>query len=357
MKIILFSLILLGILASACQFFVQKKEVKKAEPVIEKKPSVVFSEKINGLTMVAPWAPFTDDPMAEVKSISANWIAVVPYAFTPSNGPARVVYNQHGQQWWGERPEGIAETVRRAHESSLSVMLKPQVYIDNNWTGSLEYTDQKDAENWEADYEKYILNMAQLAENQRIMLFCIGTEFRGMIGKRPEFWFQLIEKIRAIYHGKLTYSANWDDWSKVPFWSKLDFVGLGGYFPLVDEKEPSVEKIVAAWQPIRAQLQAFSDSLQKPILFTEYGYLTVDNCSWRNWELESNINSRPINQLAQANAMHALHTVFQKETWWAGGFLWKWFPNGMGHEGYPERDYTPQGKQSEVILKKWFEKK
>ena len=43
-----------------------------------------------------------------------------------------------------------------------------------------------------------------------------------------------------------------------------------------------------------------------------------------------------------------------KEDFWAGGFLWKWFPDGMGHEGYPEKDYTPQDKPAELIIKKWF---
>jgi hypothetical protein len=30
------------------------------------------------------------------------------------------------------------------------------------------------------------------------------------------------------------------------------------------------------------------------------------------------------------------------------------FPNMRGHEGYPERDYTPQGKMAEEILRKWY---
>ncbi len=318
---------------------------------VTRPPSAVG--RINGLTMVAPWEPFKSDPMAEVKMVAANWIAVVPYAFTPP-GKGRVIYNENGRQWWGERPEGIAETIRLAHAAGIKTMLKPQVWIHGKWTGELDFDDEKMCAEWEADYEKYILGNAQLAENQGVELFCIGTEFRAHIKKRPQFWSGLIEKTRAIFHGKLTYSANWDDWQDVPFWEKLDFIGLGGYFPLVDEKAPTVERLVEAWQPILEKLKAFSAAQGRPILFTEYGYLTVDGCSWKNWELENGISSRPINQAAQANAINALHTVFQKEDWWAGSFLWKWFPNGMGHEGYPERDYTPQGKAAEAVLKKWF---
>ena len=67
-------------------------------------------EKMNGLTMVAPWEPFKSDPMNEVRAVAANWIAVVPYAYTPGSAD-RVIYNEKGRQWWGERPEGVVETV------------------------------------------------------------------------------------------------------------------------------------------------------------------------------------------------------------------------------------------------------
>lgn len=59
---------------------------------------------------------------------------------------------------------------------------------------------------------------------------------------------------------------------------------------------------------------------------------------------EQGIEERNINEQAQANCFEALFSTFQPEDWWAGGFMWKWFPNMRGHEGYPERDYTPQGK-------------
>lgn len=81
--------------------------------------------------------------------------------------------------------------------------------------------------------------------------------------------------------------------------------------------------------------------------------MSVDGCAGRGWEVERRVKSLKINELAQTNALDALHRTFAKETWWQGGFLWKWFPDGQGHEGYIERDYTPQGKQAAVVLRKW----
>ena len=68
------------------------------------------------------------------------------------------------------------------------------------------------------------------------------------------------------------------------------------------------------------------------------------------------IRNKTINERAQANAYNSLLKTFWNEDWWGGGFLWKWFPAGMGHEGYPERDYTPQGKLSEETIREWYGK-
>ena len=80
----------------------------------------------------------------------------------------------------------------------------------------------------------------------------------------------------------------------------------------------------------------------------------MDGCAYNTWELEPKVKQLDINQKAQANAFHALFETFWEEPYWSGGFLWKWFPNMHGGEGYDERDYTPQGKTAQEVLQKWF---
>lgn len=320
---------------------------------VESKPHI--GPKLNGLTMVAPPKPFPTNPMTHVQDVHASWISVIPYAFTMIGNPS-VRYAEHGGQWWGESPTGTATTIKIAHDAGIKVMLKPQVYVPNGWTGSLDFATNEEWEKWEAGYERYIMQFAHIADTTHAELFCIGTEFNNAIHKRTAFWTTLIDKIKTVYHGKLIYSSNWDDWDRVPFWNQLDYIGLGGYFPLVEAETPSVEALKTAWQPIKERLKAFSEAQKRPIVFSEFGYLSVDNCGWRNWELEKGITERKINEQAQANCFEALFATFHEEPWWAGGFLWKWFPNGQGHEGYPERDYTPQGKIGEQMIKLWYGK-
>lgn len=80
--------------------------------------------------------------MNEIKSIGANWIAVIPYGFTMLGKP-EVHYKEFGGQWWGEKPEGIRKTIQLAHDAGLKVMLKPQVYVPGSWTGSLSFEKKR----------------------------------------------------------------------------------------------------------------------------------------------------------------------------------------------------------------------
>ncbi len=310
-------------------------------------------DKLKGISLVAPPRPFTEDPMQPLVQAGANWVALIPYAYATKENP-QVRFGDFQWQWWGELPEGISESIRRAHAAHLKVLLKPQVYMHHYWVGAVTFNQEKDWREWEKSYRAYILSYAKMAVQQKVEMLCIATEYDLAAVHRESFFRKLISEIREIYKGKLCYSSNWDHYAQIPFWDALDYIGLSAYFPLSDVVNPDLVQLKEAWKPYKNELQSFSKKLDKPILFTEYGYLSVDGCAGKSWELEYNISGRKINQDAQAKAYQALFESFGKECWWAGGFLWKWFPNGEGHEGYPERDYTPQGKEAEQVLCRWY---
>ena len=309
-------------------------------------------DKINGLSFVAPPKPFSGNPMVQVKAVNSDWISVIPFGFTREGNPA-IRYNID-RQWWGEREVGVRKTIEMAHKSGLKIMLKPQVYVPGSWPGGLDFKNNSEWEKWETAYKNFVLDFTKIAAELNVEMICIGTEFRISVQKRPEFWTNLIAEIKTIYDGELTYAANWDDYTTVPFWEQLDYIGVDAYFPLLNKNTPSVDALKKAWKPIRNKLWGFSKLKDKPILFTEFGYLSVDNCAYQTWELEKVVKKTPINQQAQANSLQALFETFWDEDFWAGGFLWKWFPEGQGHEGYKPRDYTPQGKIAEKIVADFY---
>ncbi|MEL6123609.1 MAG: DUF4105 domain-containing protein [Bacteroidota bacterium] len=314
--------------------------------------SISAQSKMAGITVVAPPRPFTSDPIEDIVDVHANWIALVPYGIGQKGQP--VVFHSMANQWWGEKPEGIAESARLAHEQGVKIMLKPQVWIPGGWVGDMDFEKEAEWKLWEKNYRDYLMTFVDMAIKDNIEMICIGTEYKTAVVKREAFWRQLIADIRSKYDGLLTYSSNWDSYKNVPFWDELDYIGISGYFPLSSMDTPPVLLLSYRWRKVVRQLQKFSTRTGKQILFTEYGYLSVDGAAGKTWELERNIQSRRINQQAQANGYEALFRALVDEPFWAGGFLWKWFPEGQGHEGYPERDYTPQHKKAQTTITKWY---
>jgi hypothetical protein len=350
-------LVLIGLLFSFVWEDSSSSNTKIEAPPKCKSPvqSGLLVNKMNGMSFVAPPNPFPSDPMEELSTLGVGWIASLPYAIFQKNKPTfnRVVSGG----WWGEGSDGMYKTIELAHEQGLKVMLKPQLWTHGQWIGNLDFKTNKEWELFEVSYSKFILYWATVADSMDVELFCIGTEIQHSTDKRPNYWRNLIDDIREIYKGKLTYAPNWDDYEKVTFWDKLDYIGTDAYFPLLPDKTPSVCNLKDAWQPILKKLKAFSEKWNKPVLFTEFGYLSLDGCAFKTWELEKDRRSVDINEQAQSNAVQALLEVFAEEKWWAGGFLWKWYPNlnSAAGEGKRARDYTPQGKLLEKVLKKMYE--
>ncbi len=309
--------------------------------------------KICGMSFTAPKNPFKTDPVLPLKNLGVKWISCLPYAIFYKNKPT--VHTIKGA-WWGETTTGLCETVNYAHRHNVKVMLKPQIWNWEQWVGDLDMETEAEWDTFEQSYTRFIIKWAQVADSMNIDMFCVGTEIKNAVDKRPNYWRGLIDSIRTIYTGKLTYASNWDDYDKVQFWDKLDYVGVDAYFPLHKDKTPSVCDLKEAWQPTVKKLKIFSDKWQKPILFTEFGYLSLNGCAYNTWELEKKRGSVAVNQEAQANAIQALLETFAPLDWWAGGFQWKWYPNlsaALG-EGDARRDYTPQDKLCEKVLKAMY---
>lgn len=357
--LILGGLFLIGLTLGALSTLDKETEVLSVDTFAQENcdaaiQSGLLSNKIKGMSFVAPPNPFPNDPLLPLKALGTDWVAVLPYAYFKKNEPEIHGFSNGG--WWGERPEGICTTVNHAHDKGIKVMLKPQLWTHDQWIGELKFDTEKDWKKFEKNYATFILKWAAIADSMGIDMLCIGTEIRHSAEQRPKYWRQLIQSIRKVYNGKLTYAPNWDDYDKITFWDALDYIGVDAYFPLSFEKTPTVCDLKEAWEPIITKLEGYAKKWNKPILFTEFGYLSLDGCAGKTWVLEKNRASAGINEQAQANAIQALLEVFGGKDWWAGGFLWKWYPNyssSMG-EGKRARDYTPQGKLAETLLQKMY---
>ncbi|UBM58574.1 hypothetical protein LAG90_17365 [Marinilongibacter aquaticus] len=312
--------------------------------------------KLRGLSFVAPRSPIDSLQMAASNRVGGNYLAFMPYAFLPEGESELrfVKLNENLEQrhqWWGEQPAGVASCIQMAKAQGLGVLLKPHIWSGRGtFTGDLSFASEAEWQHFEKTYRAYLLQYAQLAEEYKVEMFCIGTEMAKMVEERPQFWKTLIHDIRQCYGGKLTYAENWDSYADVPFWKSLDFIGIDGYFPLSSERDPDLETLKKGWKKHLKGLGKTASTWRKPILFTEFGYRSCDFSAEKPWEIKYDL---PSNFDLQARAFEACFQEVWKQQWFAGGFVWKWFPDKD-----PEREsrdkFCPQHKPAEEIIKKYY---
>jgi hypothetical protein len=308
-------------------------------------------QRINGFNLVAPPQAFPIDSLQKVKDIGADWVAVVPYAFCNAQ-TAEIIFD-HPRQWWGEKPEGVKETIQMAKSLKLKVMLKPHLWVGGQgWAGDLEFESDSIWQIFEEQYSDYIETYMKIADSMNVELFCIGTEIRKSTQNRNDFWLKLISKSRNAYNGQLTYAANWDEYDQIQFWNKLDYIGIDAYFPLSDEKNPSKTQLINSWSGPKDEMKKVSEEFQKSILFTEYGYESIDFNTIGHWNISK--DTLELNYENQIIAFEALYESLRSEEWWQGGFIWKWHLNRKGLNRRNIKAYTPQDKPALNAIRNHF---
>lgn len=160
-------------------------------------------------------------------------------------------------------------------------------------------------------------------------------------------WVRLIEKTRAVYRGKLTYAANFDQFHEVGFWRHLDRMGINSYFSLRGNinkeltSEEETKQFTDRWQQIFDGIGRFKSAqglAQIPFLFTEIGYTfrrhsTVEpwahgGFSVVGWGVKRRQlvvwDEQPVDYEERQLALSALETVHRKHRGELTGILyWK----------------------------------
>ena len=343
---ILFKILLISLITFNCT----KKHT--VIPYIEKDKSIseckntLTKTEMNGVSFVAVSYVVDSSDFTPIQNVNATWITTMPFGFIRS-GDSVVNYNV-GWQWTGEKSEGVINTIKLAHKKGIKVLVKPHIWITGSWVGDMQFTTNSQWESFEKSYTSYIMEFARVSDSMNAEAFCIGVEFKKSVTQRPAFWSDLIDSIKVVYSGKLTYAANWDNYKNITFWDKLDYIGIDAYFPVSDKKTPTFEDCYVGWSKDFNEIKNLSISKNKKVIFTEFGYRNIDYSGKEPWD--ENANST-YNTTGQDNAYKALFCRFWGKSWFEGGFLWKWFPNHSASGGIANNRFTPQNKPVENSIK------
>ncbi len=309
-------------------------------------------EKINGVSFVGSREPADQEHVEALRAIHADYAAVMPYGFIRERNSPDIIFDTD-RQWYGETREGARQYIGLLHKNGIRVMLKPQLWIWRGvFTGELVMASEADWLRLEAAYTDFILTYATLAEETGVALFCIGTELGAFVKARPAYWEGLIAAVRERFSGRITYAANWDTYARIPFWKSLDLIGIDAYFPLSDARNPQVTDLRAGWKRWKADIQKLQEAIGIPVLFTEYGYRSMDFTAHRPWLVDR--SDAGVNLQAQANAKRAIFEEFWDEPWFAGGFVWKWFIHHSRAGGAADNRFTPQNKPAQDVIRDYY---
>ncbi len=310
------------------------------------------TQKINGVSFVASREEVLQEHVEELMEIYANHAAVMPFGFIRDINTPEIIHNTD-RQWFGETKAGAKQYIDLLHKNDIRVMVKPQIWIwKGEFTGTLMMQSEEDWKALEKSYDDFILTYAELAQETNAELLCIGTELELFVKNRPDYWKSLIQKIKEVYKGKLTYAANWDEYPRTTFWEDLDFIGIDAYFPLSNEQTPSVAQLKEGWKRWKTKIADLSKAKNKPVLFTEFGYRSMDFTAKKPWEVDR--HQEKVNLVGQVNAQKAIFEEFWTEDWFAGGYIWKWFIDHKEVGGAEDNRFTPQNKPAQKVITEYY---
>ncbi len=292
---------------------------------------------------------------------NANWIALSPQVYLTAsynnNTPSRP-YTYPINREIDQLNRVIPKVVNSGFQH---IMLKPltefwEVNGSYFW-GDFYVNNEDEWQEIEKTYEELLYEFAKLSVKfPEVKMLSIGNELREFVKRRPQFFHNLIFKIKTDFPNlKLTYAANWDEYKNTPFWEELDYVGINSYFPLINKKTPTHLELKNAFKPIKEKLKSISCTTNKPILFTEYGYRSIDYGAWKGWKL-GEITSKNVNYQTQTNTYTAFYDTFWNEDWVAGGFFWEWKLNLESETYNPNNNgWYVNNKPVEAIIKSTYE--
>jgi hypothetical protein len=250
--------------------------------------------------------------------------------------------------WITPSDASLRRAIREAHRRGMRAFLLPIVYVkelqEGEWRGTLAPGDW---DQWFKEYGSMITHYARLAAEERVEYFSVGSELCSTEGMK-ERWEQVIRKVRGIYPGLITYSANWDHLDPVSFAESLDFLGMNAYYEVGRGTDAQVETMVQRWGEIQKGIRAWRKANGgKPLVITEVGYPSRTGAAVDPWNYLSEGEAAPEEQ---RKCFEAFFRAWKGERMLAGVYFYLWWGEG----GPRDMNYTPRGKPAQDVIAAWY---
>jgi len=305
------------------------------------------SERINGITLSMHSFNYENysylKSLHEIKATGSPWVCLNFKFYQDTINSTEIEVPNENSSYWMR----LDSTIIQAKELGFKVALLPIVLLKKSkpkeWRGKLK---PGNINKWFSCYEELLTNITNNVSIDKVDLFFVGSEFSSL-QKNEKHWVSIINSIRMSYKGLLSYSTNWDALKTVSFAKHLDLLGINGYYSLSKQKNPSLKKLVKAWQDLKTHIQNSLNNYDVPFFFSEIGYASQNGINTNPWNYYI---STEIDLKEQKECFEAFTKVWQNEPALKGVFFYEWFNDG----GDCDSGYSPKDKPALKVIKTWF---
>ena len=176
--------------------------------------------------------------------------------------------------------DDVRAVAREAKALGLRFVIKAMVNCrDGYWRAYIRFFDtyvptEPTWAEWFASYEAFVADLAAVARETEAEMFCVGCEMVGADHREQE-WRRLIDRVRRVYPGPVTYNCDKFQEDHVTWWDAVDYISSSGYYP-IDQMDAHF-----------ARVEAVSKKFDRPFFFMESGCPSRKGSEYvpNNWRL------------------------------------------------------------------------
>jgi len=276
--------------------------------------------------------------LRQIASLGGDSVVIIPFLW--QGGPAATEVVQGGDL----DPAGLGTIIRQAREAGLKVLVKPHLWVEGGRVESAQGRDDAAWKRWFTAYARQVAGIGRIAQDAGAEAMATGTSLSRSI-LRPE-WRQVIEETRAAFKGRLIHVAHsLEEAEAIPFWDRLDGIGLRLYTPLGRDDGPE------EWAPVMRREAERMDRLaarwRKRVWVAELGIRSAAGAARRPADTVEELRA-PADPRVQAEVLVRWLRVLDRPSVEAV-LIWRWFTD-PARGGPQDTDYTLQGKLAEGML-------